>query len=263
MTSRKHETAALVLMAGTLALAALAWGAASAAEPAGDPKALELSRMIDDLYRSASSRGKVTMIVTTPHYSRTLEMEVWSRGTEDTLIRITSPRKEKGTATLKKGNEMWNYLPKIRKTIRVPPSMMMGSWMGSDFTNDDLVKESRLEEDYFVEFLADAPAGTIGLDFRPRPAAPVTWSRVVALIDAESSLPKSMDYYDEKGRKVRVLEYSDIRDLGGRTIPVRLTLTPLTEDKQGNSTVIVYDEMEFDIALGPTMFSLTSLRRDR
>lgn len=234
-----------------------------AAGEGDDAAALELSRKLDELYRSSTSRGEMTMIVTTPHYTRTLKMKAWTRGMDDTLIRIVSPRKEKGTATLKKGNEMWNYLPKIRKTIRIPPSMMMGSWMGSDFTNDDLVRETSWEKDYFVSFAKSPPPGLTGLVYRPKPEAPVTWSRVVGYFNTKSQLPTKMEYYDEKGRLVRVMTFDDIREIGGRTIPARMTLTPLSKDKKGHSTVMIYHKMEFDIPLRDNLFSLTALRKDR
>ena len=105
---------------------------------AAGPTPQELSARLDDLYRSSSSHGRILMHVKTPDYERRLEMEVWSRGQDHTLVRIHSPRKERGVATLKKGKEMWNWLPKIKRTVRVPPSMMMSSWMGSDLTNDGL-----------------------------------------------------------------------------------------------------------------------------
>ncbi len=249
------------ILAAAAAIAVLFLAAGVA--PAGDIDAKALSRKLDELYRSKTSRGRMTMTVTTPHYTRTLTMKVWSRGMDDTLIRILTPRKERGNASLKKGNEMWNYIAKIRKTTRIPPSLMMASWMGSDFTNDDLVKETTWEEDYFITLLNDPPPGQIGLVYTPRPEAPVTWSKVVAFLDAQTYLPEVMEYYDEKGRKVRVLTFSEIKNLGGKTIPTRLTLTPLSKDKKGRKTEIVYTEMEFDVPLRSDLFTLTNLRRDR
>jgi outer membrane lipoprotein-sorting protein len=225
--------------------------------------ALELSRRLDRLYRSDTSHGFMTMKVKTADYERSLKMEVWSRGMDDTLMRIISPPKEEGTSTLKKGREMWNYLPKIDKTIRIPPSMMMSSWMGSDFTNDDLMRETSWETDYEVSFAQDPPSGQIGLVYIPKEGAPVTWSKVVGYMLADSLLPVSMEYYDEKGRKVRVMNFHDIGVLGGRTLPKRMTLTPLSEDKVGNFTEVVYGEMSFDVKLDPETFSLASLRKAR
>jgi outer membrane lipoprotein-sorting protein len=229
---------------------------------AGVPDVREISRILDELYRSKSSHGKIAMTVTTPHYTRTLEMEEWSRGLDDSLVRILSPSKERGTATLKRGNEMWNYLPKIRKTIRVPPSMMMASWMGSDFTNDDLMKETSWEKDYDVELMKSTPEGRIGVVYSPKPDAPVTWRRIEALLDASSRLPVSMAYYDDKDRRARLMTFHDIKALGGRRLPARIVLEPLLEDKRGHKTELIYEEMRFDIALPKDLFTLTNLRQE-
>ena len=107
---------------------------------------------IDDLYRGKSSHAIMRMAVVTENWTRELELESWSMGKEKSLMRILSPRKEKGTATLKSGKQMWNYLPKVDRVIKIPSSMMGSSWMGSHFTNDDLVKESRMAEDYDFEY---------------------------------------------------------------------------------------------------------------
>jgi outer membrane lipoprotein-sorting protein len=156
---------------------------------------------------------------------------------------------------------MWNYLPKIKKTIRVPPSMMMSSWMGSDFTNDDMVRESSWQDDYSAKMLAQPPKGQKCLDYRAKPNAAVAWDRVVACVHADKYYPIRQAFYDEKGRKARVMEFGDVKNLGGRLIPSRMTLTPLTPDKKGNRTVVVYEELKFDVSVPDSLFSLSNLRR--
>ncbi len=229
----------------------------------GSPEVDAIAEKLDTLYRSDSSRGKMTMRIVTPNYERTLEMEVTTRGQDDTLVRILSPRKEKGTSTLKKGREMWNYLPKIKKTIRVPPSMMMSGWMGSDFTNDDMVRESSWREDYDGTLSRDAPPGQKCLEFRAKDDAAVAWDRVVTCVHATEYYPISQDFYDEKGRKARTMRFEEVGDLGGRKVPRKLVLKPLLDDKKGNETVVTYDEMEWDIELSDSLFSLSRLRRGR
>ena len=226
------------------------------------PDPAELSKRLDLLYRAKTSKAKMVMKVVTPNYSRTLKMTVVSRGQDDTLIRIRSPRKERGISTLKKGNEMWNYLPKIRKTIRIPPSMMMGSWMGSDFTNDDLVKQSSWENDYAVSWADDIKrAGQVCVRSIPKPGAVVNWSQVINCFDEAMTLPTEMAFYDEKKRKVRTITYSETKELGGRKVPTKMTLRPLLKD--GNETVITYEDLAFDVELPENTFTLTNLRRGR
>jgi outer membrane lipoprotein-sorting protein len=221
-----------------------------------------LSKKLDELYRSESSKAVMTMQIVTPNYERTLEMEMTTKGTENTLIRILSPRKEKGISTLKRGNEMWNYLPKVKKVVRVPPSMMMSSWMGSDVTNDDLVRDSSWDEDYTVKQVP-AKAGEFCFDYTPKESAAVTWSRVHTCFDAKLELPKLQEFYDEKGRKVRQMNFDRYRKVDGRVIPTRISVIPLSEDKKGNKTVMTYKAMSFDVEVPDETFSMANLRRGK
>lgn len=245
----------LVLLLGGFSLVARAAYGASEVDV--------IAEKLDTLYRSDSSHGEMSMNIVTPNYERTLKMEIYTRGQDDTLVRILSPRKEQGTSTLKKGREMWNYLPKIKKTIRVPPSMMMSGWMGSDFTNDDMVRESSWRDDYHGTMSPDSPSGQKCLEFRAKENAAVAWDRVVTCVDANEYYPITQDFYDEKGRKARTMRFEDVGNLGGRTVPRRLVLEPLLDDKRGHKTVVTYDEMEWDIEADDSLFSLSRLRRGR
>lgn len=223
----------------------------------------EVSRRFDTLYRSEGTEAVASMTVKTPDYERTLRMRMWSRGLDYTLIRILAPPKERGMATLKRAGEMWNFLPKINKTLRVPPSMMMSSWMGSDLTNDDLVRHTSWERDYHLSEAPDPPKGLMGIVYVPKEGAAVTWSKVIGWFDPATLLPTSTDFYDEKGRKVRVMEFTDVGKLGNRTVPRTLTVVPLTGDKKDNRTQIRYEEAKFDVVLPLEFFSQTSLREER
>jgi hypothetical protein len=235
--------------------------ASSAGEQRLHPDPREMSRRLDELYRADASWSRMQMDIVTPDFERSLVMEGWTLGLDYTLVRIASPIKEKGVSSLKRGAEMWNYLPKIDKTIRIPPSLMMASWMGSDFTNDDLVRDASWEEDYEVAYGDTLSPGTFSLVYTPRPGAPVTWSRVETGFDLARLLPLWQDFYDEKGRKVRRLEFSEIKIMGGRLLPTVMTLTPLSEDKRGRKTVLRYLEIDFTRDVPEETFSLANLRR--
>lgn len=221
-----------------------------------------LSQKLDQMYRSSSSMSTVSMQIITPHYQRKLTMNMTTRGMQDTLIRIMSPRKEKGISTLKRGHEMWNYLPKVKKVIRVPASMMSNSWMGSDLTNDDLVKNSSFEKDYVIK-QNDAPENELCLRYIPKENAPVTWSKVIACFDQKYELPKRLSFYDEKGKHVRNILYEKIKDVGGRTIPTRISFLPLSEEKKGNQTILTFEKIAFDVDIKDFTFSQANLRRGR
>jgi outer membrane lipoprotein-sorting protein len=223
-------------------------------------EANRLSRKLDELYRAKSSLSRMAMMVKTPNYQRRIEMTSLSRGMDDTLVRILSPAKERGVATLKRGNEMWNFLPKVQKTIRVPPSMMMGSWMGSDLTNDDLVRASSWERDYTVVWDAER-AGERCLRYVPKANAAVTWQRVVACFAKADDMPTSVEYYDEKGRKARSMLYRDVKSFDGRKLPTTMEIVPHLDERKGNHTVMTVLDMKWDVLVTDADFSQAALRR--
>lgn len=214
---------------------------------------------IDELYRSKASYSELEMEITTPHWQRTLAMNGWTEGLKKTFIRITSPEKEKGVATLRIGSEMWNYLPKTNKVIKIPPSMMMSSWMGSDFTNDDLVKEFSLFKDYSYEriYPDGGKSDTVFVNCIPHPDLPVVWGNIVVAVRALDSIPLWQKYYDEQGKLMRVLEYSDVKTFDGRVIPATMTMIP--QEKEGHKTVIRYTTIKFNPPLDEDIFSLRNL----
>lgn len=221
---------------------------------------LRIVRKIDELHRSKSSHAEFEMRITTPHWTRTLELEAWSVGMDKTFIRIHAPKKEKGVSTLRVQGEMWNYLPKTSKVIKVPPSMMMGSWMGSDFTNDDLVKEFSLLEDYSYEraFPAGATDSLIYIRAIPREDLPVVWSEILVAVNVTDSLPVWEQYFDEKGQPIRRMTYRDTRIFSGRKIPAIMEMVPQT--KEGHKTVLHYKSLILDIPIDDDIFSLRNLR---
>ena len=230
--------------------------------PPAAPSARELLDRIDDLYRGSSSHAVMVMKVVTQHWTRELEVEAWSRGKERSLMRILAPRKEKGTATLKSGNNIWNYLPKVRRVIKVPSSMMGGSWMGSHFTNDDLVKENRMAEDFAFEVSGRGGEGAgawVEITCMPKPDAAVVWGKVVVRVRPESSMPDNIRYFDEDMELARTMTFSDVETLGGRALPTVMRVVPA--DKPGESTEVRYKSMRFDTDVPESLFTLRSLQR--
>jgi outer membrane lipoprotein-sorting protein len=230
------------------------------AQDAQAGEAERIVRKMDELYRSATSEALVEMEIVTPHWQRTLRMKVWSRGMKDTFIRILEPKKEQGFATLRIGNEMWDYLPRTAKVLKIPPSMMMSSWMGSDFTNDDLVKEYTFVESYHFQMTTpESPEdGLVYVKCIPKEGLPIVWGSVVLAVRKADFIPVWENYYDEKGVWVRQMTFKDVRAFGDRTIPATMELVPKNE--AGHRTVIRYLEARFDIPLDPAIFSLRNLQ---
>ncbi len=222
--------------------------------------AREIVKQIDELYRSESSYAVMEMEIVTPHWQRTLRMRAWTQGTGKTFIRITEPAKERGVTTLRMGNEMWNYLPNTNKVIKVPPSMMMSSWMGSDFTNNDLVSEFTLLEDYNFELIQPdtAQSGYLYIEAVPREGKPIVWGKQIITVREEDYIPIRQEYYDENGKLMRVLKYQNIREFDGKEIPTEMIMIP--KNKEGNRTIIRYLDADFNIDVSEDIFSLRNLR---
>ena len=204
----------------------------------------------------------MSMTVQTERWSRSMSMKVWSKGTENSLILILSPAKEAGMATLKVEDNIWNYLPKVDRTMKVPASMMSGAWMGSHFSNDDLVKESRMADDYTFTLSArpeDNEAGEYVVECIPNPDAAVVWGKVIVKVRGSDPLPTEITYWDEKGNLARTMSFLDYRDMGGRTIPTRMRLEP--EDKPGEFTEVVYEDIDFAVDVPDSTFTLQSLKQ--
>ena len=239
-------------------------------EPApADLDASELARKAEDNMRSQRTFIVARMTVVSPRLSRprVVAFHSW----EDTpgkksLIRIDKPAKDKGTGFLKLHPNLWMYVPRVERTVRVPPSMMLQSWMGSDFSNDDLVRESSEIEDYDHRLLGIDP-GTIGevdrrayvVEYRPRESAAVVWGSIVSWLDAESGAPLRQDFFDEEGERLRVMGFSDFRKVGKRFVPHLWSMTPL--DKPGHSTTIEVEEIQFDIDFEADIFTTRNLKR--
>lgn len=222
--------------------------------------AREIVKKMDELYRSQSSQASVEMEIVTPHWQRTLKMDMWSVGMKQTFIRILAPKKEQGIATLRMGNEMWNFLPKTNKVMKIPPSMMMGSWMGSDFTNDDLVKEFTLLDDYTFEIMEveNPEAGEVYVKCTPKEGLPIVWGHTVIAVKESGYMPVWQKYYDEKGTLMREMLFKEVKTFGNRTIPAVMELIPA--HKEGHKTIVRYLDAKFDVSVDKGIFSLRNLR---
>jgi outer membrane lipoprotein-sorting protein len=224
------------------------------------PDVDRLLRSYDDLYDSSGTIARVEISIITPKKTRTLRLRLWGKGEDKALIVIDAPPRDAGTATLKVGKNLWNYLPKISRTIRVPPSTMMGSWMGSDLTNDDLVRDSSYEDDYESEVVGrseDPPGWKVRMNARPDAVG--LWNTVEMVFGYDDWLPVMAQFFDRKDRLSRTMRFGDVKVLGGRRIPTLISIVP--EREEGRRTEFRYLDVEFDVELSDDMFSLSHLER--
>ncbi|MCP4869291.1 MAG: outer membrane lipoprotein-sorting protein [Proteobacteria bacterium] len=246
------------------AAAALALALIVPAAFAGDaePSLEDLLNGVDDVQRGGSSHAKVSMHVKTRRWERTIVMESWSEGEDKSLIKIISPAKEAGTATLMVDDNIWNYLPKVDRTMKVPASMMSGAWMGSHFSNNDLVRSARLAEEFTYELKQSPSEDGTGhwiIECIPKEDAPVVWGKVVVNVRAEDRIPDEITYWDEDGELVRTMRFEDIQDVAGRKVPMRMMLIPA--DEPDEYTKVTYESLEFDPELPASTFTLQSIRK--
>lgn len=223
----------------------------------------EIVDRAERMLRGKTSRGTYEMTVVTPEYTRSMKMEYWWDDANDrSLIRTIAPKKEAGNKWLKIGNEMWNYLRATETTIKIPPSMMLQSWNGSDFSNDDLVRESSMREDYTHEIIAEEELNGEAcwkIASTPRPSAAVVWGRLYTWVRKKDFLPSVAQYFDEKGLLVRYLVYSDFRKMDGRVLPTRWSMYNKIRD--GHRTEFVILDVDFDVAISDRVFSFRELER--
>lgn len=228
----------------------------------GEPSGREIVERVERLLWASTMQGEFEMSVVTPRWRRTMSLRVWMERPTRSFVRILAPAKEAGIGSLRIGAEMWNYLPNVERTIKIPPSMMLQPWMGSDFTNDDLVKASNAVNDYTHKVLrVESVDGTRAyvIEAVPKPEAAVVWGRILYWVRAADSVPLKEEFYGERGELVRVLTFSDVRPIGGRTVPTRWEMRPLA--KPGNSTVILLKSARYDQPIDPEVFTQRYLQK--
>ena len=222
----------------------------------------EIIKKADDKNRGLSSQGTLTMTVIRPEWTRTITMNSWSKGKDYSIVIITAPAKDKGQVFLKIKTEMWNWVPSIDKTIKLPPSMMLQSWMGSDFTNDDLVKQSSIVVDYSHKLIGEEKVrdqDCYKLELTPLPDAAVVWGKVIFWVTKNGFDQWMVDYYDEDNKLVSTSNSFDLKQMGDRIIPTRIEITP--KNKKGQKTVLHIDQMKFNIKLDESFFSQQNMKK--
>jgi outer membrane lipoprotein-sorting protein len=227
--------------------------------------ATDIVRKADEKFNGEkSSIMTMSMTIIRPSWQRTVEFKNWSLGRSYALTLITAPAKDLGQSFLKRASEMWSWNPSISRLIKLPPSMMSQGWMGSDYTNDDIMKESSVVNDYTHEI-----AGEETIDGRPcfkikmvsKENASVVWGKQIRWIDKKDFLMLRTELYDEQGSLVRVETGSDIRVMDGRTIPTKMELVPAEEP--GNKTLVTIREIKFNVQIAESFFSQQNMRNLR
>lgn len=213
---------------------------------------------MDKLLRGKTNISKATMIITKPEWQRSSTMISYMKGDKRTFIRFLSPAKDRGTSFLKIDYNLWMYLPSVEKVIRIPPAMMMQDFMGSDFSNDDLVKESSIVKDYTHKITQETET-TYVLDSIPKPNAPVVYGKLRTWILKNSFIPVKEEFYSDRLELVKVMYFSKIKKMGGRLLPTHWKMVSVK--KKGSQTELILESAEFDVPISENIFTKENLTR--
>jgi outer membrane lipoprotein-sorting protein len=227
--------------------------------------ATDIVRKADEKFNGEKSGISIMeMKVIRPSWERTVEFKSWTMGRENSLTLITAPAKDQGQTFLKRGLEMWNWNPSINRLIKLPPSMMSQGWMGSDYTNDDILKESSLINDYTHEIVGEEMIGSricFKIRMVAKENASVVWGHQLRWIDKKDLLMLKAELYDEDGYLVRTELGSEIKLMDGRIIPTLLELLPA--DEKGNKTEVRIKDIKFNVPIKEDFFSQQNMKRVR
>lgn len=223
--------------------------------------ATEYIKKADEQMRGNTSQVELTIKTIRPTWTRTLEVKSWTKGHDYTMILIQAPAREKGIVFLKRKKEVWNWLPALERSIKLPPSVMSQSWMGTDFTNDDLVKESSIITDYDHRNIGDTIINSrpcVVIESLPKLEAAVVWGKLIVCIDKENFLELHTKFYDEEGNLISIMNAFDVKIMDGRLIPTHFEMIP--EDKRGQKTEMYYRSVFYNRQIEDVFFTTENMK---
>jgi outer membrane lipoprotein-sorting protein len=218
----------------------------------------------DEKLKGKTNTAELKMTIVRPTWEREMQLKSWGKGDDYSLILVTAPARDKGTAFLMRDKEIWNWQPSIDRVIKLPPSMMMQSWMGSDFTNDDLVKQSSMVEDYAHTLMGEEVIdgrNCYKIEMIPKEEAAVVWGKLLIWIDVEEYMQMQVEFYDEDGYLVNTMYGKEVKEMDGKLLPSILEIIPA--DEEGHKTLIEYLSLDFDVPLKESFFSVQNMKRVR
>lgn len=227
----------------------------------GGQTASEIVQNADAKMRGNTSQAQITIQTVRPTWSREMTVKTWMKSTGLAMILIQSPAKDKGIVYLKRNKEVWYWMPSLEKIIKLPPSMMSQSWMGTDFTNDDLVKESSVVNDYTHTIVGDTIIDNRScyiIRMLPKPEAAVVWGKLLVCIDKKDYLELHTRFYDEDGTLVNTMNATGVKTMDGRLIPTRFEMIP--SDKPNHKTIMIYKSVQYNRPIAEDFFTIEKMK---
>lgn len=223
--------------------------------------AQSIVKKADEKMRGSSSRVELTIKTIRPGWTRSMDIKAWMKGNDLSMILVQSPARDKGTAFLKRKKEVWNWMPILERTIKLPPSMMSQSWMGTDFTNDDLVRESSVVKDYYHSIIGDTlidKRNCYIIQMMPKPEAAVVWGKLIVCIDKKDFLELHTKFFDEDGKLINIMNAYDVKIMDGRLIPTRFEMIPL--EKKNQKTEMIYRNIKYNLPIEDKFFTTEKMK---
>lgn len=220
--------------------------------------AQEIIRKVDHNMRGKTVYMELIMSVKNQSYERTMKLQSWSEGKNKSFVKIIYPPRDRGITFLSLDGQMWQYIPKIERTIKIPPSMMLQSWMGSDITNDDVVKESSLIDDYDTSILKEN-GNVVTLQLIPKKSAAVVWGKIILDVNTKTYTMTKETFYDESSQVVRYFTFDNVKKIDGYYLPTLWKVTPM--DKQNSYTTIEIKNARYDQDISSEYFRQSALKR--
>ncbi len=221
-------------------------------------EAHDIMKKLDNNMRGKNIYMKMSMSITSMGHKRTMKMETWAQGTKKSFVKIIYPPKDRGITFLSLDNQMWQYVPKIERIIKIPPSMMLQNWMGSNITNDDMVKQSSIVEDYDAKILK-REGSVVTIELIPKEDAAVVWGKIITNIDTETYTSNKDIFYDEDGEEVRIFTYDKVKKFGEYFLPTYWRVAPV--DRKDNYTEIILEDVKYDTKISDQYFRKSALKR--
>ena len=227
-----------------------------------DPSAELIVKTAQDKLRGDQTTATISIEIQRPKWTRTMDLKTWSKGTKYSMTLVTAPARDQGTVFLKKDKEVWNWLPTVERTIKLPPSMMSQSWMGTDLTNDDLVRESSLIDDFTHKLLGkETVNGRIcyKVESRAKEDAAVVWAKLITWIDVTDYIQMKSQFYDEDEELVNTFNSTDVKQMGGRMIASKMEIIPA--DKKAQKTIFEYKSLDFTTPISDDFFTVQNMKK--
>jgi outer membrane lipoprotein-sorting protein len=227
-----------------------------------DPSVDEIIKKAEDKFRGTQTTAEMAITIQRPKWSRTMELKSWAKGTKYSMTLITAPARDKGAVFLKKDKEVWNWLPSVERTIKLPPSMMSQSWMGTDLTNDDLVKESSMVKDFKHTLLGKETMGgktCYKIESMAKEDAAVVWGKIISWIDVKDYIQMKAEFYDEDEELVNTFTGLNVKLMGGKMIASKMEIIPATKKTQ--KTTLEYKSIDFTTPISDDFFTVQNMKK--